>query len=61
MCERSESADSPNLPNLQVLISRGPKEVRIVVKDEGGGIPPEKVDRVFEYAFTTAAIPGQIK
>jgi len=41
------------LPPVQVSIFSGTDEVTIKVSDSGGGINPDKLSQVWEYAFTT--------
>ncbi len=40
---------------IQVVLSRADGEVRLQVRDQGAGIPPESLRRVFEPFFTTRA------
>ena len=47
-----------SLPPIQVSIFSGAEEVTIKVADQGGGIPPEKLARVWDYAYTTVRQDG---
>lgn len=41
------------LPPIEITVTQGQEEVGIRIRDRGGGIRPEDVDRVFEYSYTT--------
>lgn len=43
----------PDLPPVVVRICAGVSEVTIKVSDQGGGIPKQNLDKVFQYGFTT--------
>ncbi|KAJ3077859.1 hypothetical protein HDU99_000929, partial [Rhizoclosmatium hyalinum] len=40
-------------PPVLITVARGPEDVTIRVRDQGGGISPEEMARVFEYSYTT--------
>ncbi len=42
------------LNTVHVVIAGGMEDVSIKISDAGGGIPRSGVDRIFEYAYTTA-------
>lgn len=42
------------LPPVQVTIAPSPTFLSLRVRDEGGGIHPNSLSRIFSYAFTTA-------
>jgi signal transduction histidine kinase len=48
-CDDSERADK----RLTVRVANGDGRVRISVMDNGVGIPPENLPRIFNYGFTT--------
>ena len=52
-------ADSPVLPPVKMIIADGAEDVTIKLSDEGGGMRRSDVDRVFDYFFTTAAVPAE--
>ncbi|KAJ3187260.1 hypothetical protein HK101_009411 [Irineochytrium annulatum] len=40
-------------PPVEVTIGEGKEDVTIRIRDQGGGIPPHELQRVFEYSYTT--------
>ncbi|KAI9363432.1 branched-chain alpha-ketoacid dehydrogenase [Zopfochytrium polystomum] len=40
-------------PRIQITIAQGSEDVTVRIRDQGGGISPEDLPRVFEYSFTT--------
>lgn len=46
--------DSDKLPPVRVTLCKGDRDVTIRVSDQGGGIPYDIVNKVWQYAFTTA-------
>ncbi|KAF8320134.1 alpha-ketoacid dehydrogenase kinase [Clavulina sp. PMI_390] len=51
--ERARSGSAP-LPPVQVTIAPSSDYLSIRIRDEGGGITPTHLPKVFSYAFTTA-------
>eukprot|EP00127_Corallochytrium_limacisporum_P001330 Clim_evm20s51 gene=Clim_evmTU20s51 len=49
----AENNDLETMPNIQVTIGKAPEGVTIRISDQGGGISPENLRRVFNYTFTT--------
>jgi hypothetical protein len=45
---------SPSLPDVNVTIAVNDKTFVIRIRDRGGGIPHELVDKIFDYHFSTA-------
>lgn len=45
---------STSLPDVNVTIAVNDKDFVIRIRDRGGGIPHELVNRIFDYHFTTA-------
>ncbi len=48
-CEDSDRLDR----RLTVRVANGADRVRVSVMDNGVGIPPEKLTRIFNHGFTT--------
>ncbi|XP_013380253.1 pyruvate dehydrogenase (acetyl-transferring) kinase isozyme 2, mitochondrial [Lingula anatina] len=48
------------LPPIRVRIVKGVEDVTIKIMDKAGGIPRSKIDKVFQYNFTTAKSPGSL-
>lgn len=46
------------LPDIDVLITMGDKDVSIKISDQGGGIPRSINDRLFHYLYSTAPRPN---
>ena len=46
------------LPDVEVLISRGQDDVCIKISDQGGGIPRHVTDNLFTYLYSTAPRPS---
>ena len=51
--ERRAGSDSGYVPTLSLITRRGEDGVEIRVRDNGGGIPPEIVEKIFQPFFTT--------
>jgi len=49
---------SLELPDIDVLVSKGEHDVSIKVADQGGGIPRHITDHLFHYLFSTAPRPS---
>ncbi|MGZ5444860.1 MAG: ATP-binding protein [Thermoanaerobaculia bacterium] len=54
------AAESEKAPELRVRAdyAAGRDQVEILVTDNGGGIPEQHIDRIFDYAFTTHGDSG---
>ena len=48
-----ESGDRSYMPTLTLVTSRGDEYIEVRIRDNGGGIPPEVADRIFNPFFTT--------
>ena len=46
-----QAMDGPG--EVLITTSAGDEEVRVVIRDDGAGIPPEQLERIFEPGFTT--------
>lgn len=46
------------VPKIKVLICKGQKDLTIKVSDQGGGVPYNKVHKLFEYMYSTAPTPN---
>ena len=55
-----ESKRANNLPDIEVLIAKGPNDLTIKVSDQGGGIPRHVTDRLFKYLYSTAPRPSMV-
>lgn len=40
-------------PPIRITICKGKREVSIRISDQGGGIPPENLEHIWDYSFTT--------
>jgi len=49
--------ESPSIPRLLVLISKGREDVTIKLSDQGGGIRRSEIDLLFNYMYSTAPRP----
>ncbi|CDH59781.1 mitochondrial pyruvate dehydrogenase kinase [Lichtheimia corymbifera JMRC:FSU:9682] len=47
--------DHAALPPIQITISHGKEEIGIRIRDQGGGVAENDLNRVFEYSYTTVA------
>lgn len=47
--------DDTPLPPIQITISHGKEEIGIRIRDQGGGVAENDLNRVFEYSYTTVA------
>ncbi len=45
----------PSNRKLKITTRRAGKNIEIIVEDNGKGIPPEHLDKIFDYGFTTKA------
>ena len=48
-CQASDRSDK----QVALLASNGGKFIQLIVRDNGAGIPPENLVRIFEHGFTT--------
>lgn len=42
------------LPDVKITIARSRRHLTMRIRDQGGGIPPADLPKVFQYTFTTA-------
>ncbi|QRW00762.1 alpha-ketoacid dehydrogenase kinase [Ceratobasidium sp. AG-Ba] len=56
----SESENGPTTLSTSVPTTPIPSYLTIRVRDEGGGVPPTNLSRIFSYAFTTAGRLAQV-
>lgn len=52
-----DAIDSPN-GEIRVITRRTGHEIRVIISDNGKGIPPERISRIFEPFYTTKS-PGR--
>jgi len=52
VCER-HLMNKNGLPPIKFLLARGPSDMTIRISDEGGGVPREFVNRIFDFGFST--------
>ncbi|XP_072019788.1 LOW QUALITY PROTEIN: pyruvate dehydrogenase (acetyl-transferring) kinase isozyme 2, mitochondrial-like [Amphiura filiformis] len=50
-------SSSYDFPKVQVMVTKGRKDVTIKVSDRGGGIPRSKIHKLFNYMYSTAPNP----
>lgn len=50
-------AGAKEVPQLELMISKGEEDLTIKLSDQGGGIPYSKKDQLFKYMYTTATQP----
>merc|ERR1712038_1974804 len=53
-----ESKPENDLPDIEVLLAKGPNDLTIKISDQGGGIPRHITDRLFKYLYSTAPRPS---
>uniref|UniRef100_A0A8C9V9N3 Protein-serine/threonine kinase n=2 Tax=Scleropages formosus TaxID=113540 RepID=A0A8C9V9N3_SCLFO len=49
---------SEDLPPVQALVTLGKEDLSIKISDRGGGVPLRKIDRLFNYMYSTAPSPS---
>lgn len=52
-----KGSSSYDYPQIKVMVTKGKKDVTIKVSDQGGGIPRNKIGRLFNYMYSTAPNP----
>ncbi|EKX35983.1 hypothetical protein GUITHDRAFT_155357 [Guillardia theta CCMP2712] len=52
VCER-HLMNKDGLPPIKFLLARGPSDMTIRISDEGGGVPREFVNKIFDFGFST--------
>eukprot|EP01135_Chromosphaera_perkinsii_P004562 Nk52_evm32s288 gene=Nk52_evmTU32s288 len=53
-----ESHGIGNLPDVNITFSQGDKTLSVLIQDEGGGIPRNMLERVWDYSYTTVKKHG---
>lgn len=48
-----ETEGDPYMPTLWIATNKGDETVQIQIKDNGGGMPPDVIDKIFNPFFTT--------
>lgn len=54
------AAGKPEAGSLHLRVARDGERVRVEVEDDGRGVAPENVDRIFAPGFTTTAVPNEV-
>uniref|UniRef100_UPI00358EAE64 pyruvate dehydrogenase (acetyl-transferring) kinase isozyme 2, mitochondrial-like n=1 Tax=Myxine glutinosa TaxID=7769 RepID=UPI00358EAE64 len=49
--------NSVTYPPIEVLVTLGEEDLTIRMSDHGGGVPLRKIDRLFNYMYSTAPLP----
>ncbi|KAM9320874.1 pyruvate dehydrogenase kinase, isozyme 3 [Gastrophryne carolinensis] len=47
-----------SLPPIKTLVTLGKEDLSIKISDQGGGVPLRKIDRLFNYMYSTAPRPS---
>ncbi|XP_053313308.1 pyruvate dehydrogenase kinase, isozyme 3 [Spea bombifrons] len=47
-----------SLPPIRTLVTMGKEDLSIKISDQGGGVPLRKIDRLFNYMYSTAPKPS---
>ncbi|XP_075052618.1 pyruvate dehydrogenase kinase, isozyme 3 [Mixophyes fleayi] len=55
--ERHEDS-MESLPPIKTLVTLGKEDLSIKITDQGGGVPLRKIDRLFNYMYSTAPKPS---
>lgn len=55
--EHTDSLGLLDPPPIEVTLSQSKDEIAIRIRDEGGGIPQQDLDQVFEYSYTSVKGP----
>ncbi|KAI9017964.1 mitochondrial branched-chain alpha-ketoacid dehydrogenase kinase-domain-containing protein [Phycomyces nitens] len=53
--EYSRKTGRPDIPQIQITLSQGREDIGIRIRDQGGGVDEEDLNKVFEYSYTTVA------
>lgn len=48
---------SEDLPPVKAMVTLGKEDLSIKISDKGGGVPLRKIDRLFNYMYSTAPTP----
>ncbi|WFD18090.1 hypothetical protein MCAP1_000302 [Malassezia caprae] len=56
--QRRTGSGPSEIPPITVTLSSTPSHVSVRIRDAGGGIPPENMAHIFDYAYTTANAGG---
>ncbi|MEE6489631.1 hypothetical protein FKM82_015632 [Ascaphus truei] len=51
------NADNGIYPPIQVRVAFGSEDLTVKMSDRGGGVPLRKIDRLFNYMYSTAPLP----
>ncbi|XP_078333071.1 pyruvate dehydrogenase (acetyl-transferring) kinase isozyme 2, mitochondrial-like isoform X4 [Crassostrea virginica] len=49
--------DKFELPKLQIIVAKGKQDLTIKLSDQGGGVPYQDQDKLFQYMYSTAPRP----
>nr|XP_022287394.1 pyruvate dehydrogenase (acetyl-transferring) kinase isozyme 2, mitochondrial-like isoform X4 [Crassostrea virginica] len=49
--------DKLELPKLQIIVAKGKQDLTIKLSDQGGGVPYQDQDKLFQYMYSTAPRP----
>ncbi|OAD67834.1 hypothetical protein PHYBLDRAFT_90618, partial [Phycomyces blakesleeanus NRRL 1555(-)] len=53
--EYARKTGRPDIPKIQITLSQGREDIGIRIRDQGGGVDEEDLNKVFEYSYTTVA------
>ena len=51
--QNGEQGDDPYMPTLWITTRKGKESVEILIKDNGSGMPPDVIEKIFNPFFTT--------